>query len=224
MILNKVKDILRKNSFINKLYYKTKVHDSKKKKVIRGNNNIFKDHGLTTHTRKIIIGDNNYIESGTGSNISNSTIQIIGNNNKIIIGNDTIINDSILWLEGEGCALTIGNNVHLVGPSLFISEDGSRMKIGNGTMIGYDVEIRTSDSHPILDRNTGKRINPPADVVIGEDVWIAVKVIVLKGVTIHDGSIVATGSVVTRDIPANTIVAGNPAKVTKTDITWKKHI
>ena len=57
-----------------------------------------------------------------------------------------------------------------------------------------------------------------APIIIGENVWIGSHVRICKGVTIGDNSVVAANSVVTKDVPANCIVAGNPAKIVKTEI------
>ncbi len=58
-------------------------------------------------------------------------------------------------------------------------------------------------------------------IKIGNHVWIGMRSIILKGVTIGDGSIVAAGSVVVKDVPNNCLVAGNPAKVVKKNVKWK---
>ena len=63
-------------------------------------------------------------------------------------------------------------------------------------------------------------INEPKDVNIGNHVWIAANVIVLKGVTINDGSIVGTRSVVTHDVPSNSLAVGVPAKTVKSNVEW----
>ena len=55
-------------------------------------------------------------------------------------------------------------------------------------------------------------------IIIGENVWIGSNVRICKGVTIGDNSVIAACSVVTKDVPANAIAAGNPAKIVKTDI------
>ena len=59
-----------------------------------------------------------------------------------------------------------------------------------------------------------------APIVIQDHVWLGMNVIVLKGVTIGEGAIVAAGSIVTKDVPPHCLVAGVPAKVVKTDVTW----
>ena len=82
-----------------------------------------------------------------------------------------------------------------------------------------NVKILDSDWHTIYDI-TGECINPPEPIIIGDNVWLGINSIILKGVTRGDNAIVAAGSVVTKNVPPNSIVAGNPAKVIKTNIYW----
>lgn len=85
--------------------------------------------------------------------------------------------------------------------------------IGEECLIGDGVLIVDSDFHhtdPLKRRETPENDAP---VSIGDNVWLGSRVTVLKGVSIGRNSVVAAGSVVTRDVPENTIVAGNPAKV-----------
>jgi len=89
----------------------------------------------------------------------------------------------------------------------------AEVKIGDNCMIGPNVGIYTA-GHSIepKDRNKSGYAIP---IVIGNDVWIGGSCTILAGVTIGDNSIVAAGSVVTKSIPENTVVAGNPARVIK---------
>ena len=89
-------------------------------------------------------------------------------------------------------------------------------------MLSYDIEIRNTDSHKIYDKNTNQRINEGNSVNIGNHVWLGMRVIILKGVTIEDNSIVAGGSIVTKDVKSNTIVSGSPAKQIKENIYWTR--
>lgn len=93
----------------------------------------------------------------------------------------------------------------------------NKITIGNNVLIAQNVVIRDSDGHPI----NGKIGTKP--ILISDNVWIATNAIILKGVTIGEGSVVGAGAVVTHDVPPHTIVAGNPAKVIKENITWRWH-
>jgi acetyltransferase-like isoleucine patch superfamily enzyme len=77
------------------------------------------------------------------------------------------------------------------------------------------VLIMDTDFHRVDGRPSGD-----AAVSIGNRVWIGVGAKILKGVTVGDGAIVAAGSVVTRDVPAATLVAGNPARVIREQVSW----
>ena len=92
-----------------------------------------------------------------------------------------------------------------------------RITIGRGVAISHDVTIMDSDAHDILEE---KHIRTKP-VTIGDHVWIGSRAMILKGVTIGDGAIIAAGSIVTRDVPANSLVAGVPAKVIKHKVSWK---
>ena len=88
--------------------------------------------------------------------------------------------------------------------------------IGNNVAIAEGVIIRDSDSHTIV----GGCHIPTSPIVIGDNVWIGTNAIILKGVTIGDGAIVAAGSVVTKNVPARTLVAGVPAKIIRENVEW----
>lgn len=100
----------------------------------------------------------------------------------------------------------------------------SSITIGYGVVISERVVIRDSDNHAITSTENGelKSDEKPAaaPIVIQDHVWLGMNVVVLKGVTIGEGAIVAAGSVVTKDVPSHCLVAGVPAKVVKTDVSW----
>lgn len=89
------------------------------------------------------------------------------------------------------------------------------IKIGNNVAIAEDVIIRDSDNHTI----DGAPNTSP--IVIGDNVWIGMGAKILKGVTIGNGSVVAAGAIVTKDVCENTIVAGIPARPIKENISWR---
>ena len=100
----------------------------------------------------------------------------------------------------------------------------SSISIGHEVAISERVVIRDSDNHAITSTENGelKSDEKPAaaPIVIQDHVWLGMNVVVLKGVTIGEGAIVAAGSVVNKDVPPHCMVAGVPAKVVKTNVSW----
>ena len=113
--------------------------------------------------------------------------------------------------------LTLGSGYMNCGSTIACAK---RITIGDGVAIARGVFIYDSDHHQILDAH-GEQTNPPMPVMIGNHVWIGVGAIVLKGVTIGDGAVIAAGAVVTHDVPPGCMAAGNPARVIREDIDWK---
>jgi maltose O-acetyltransferase len=111
-----------------------------------------------------------------------------------------------------------GSNIHL-GDGAFMNFncvvlDVVEVRIGDGTQIGPAVQIYAAD-HP---RDPAVRLSGLENgrpVAIGRNVWIGGGAIILPGVTVGDDAVIGAGSVVTRDVPAGAIVAGNPARVLK---------
>ena len=134
-----------------------------------------------------------------------------------------------------GCSFAIGENgkctvgdFTLLNGALVMAEE--RIDIGSYCLVSWNVGIADSDFHPLepaqrlidaqalapyfKDRPPRPKLKT-APVKIGNNVWIGMGAVILKGVTIGDNSVVAAGAIVTKSIPANTIVAGNPAEVVK---------
>lgn len=76
-----------------------------------------------------------------------------------------------------------------------------------------------TDFHNIIQNNNLNKETKP--ILIGDDVWIGSKVTILKGVSIGDGAVIASNSVVTKNVPPRCIVAGNPAKIIRENVQWK---
>jgi acetyltransferase-like isoleucine patch superfamily enzyme len=121
---------------------------------------------------------------------------------------------------GRGCRITVGPHGRLsIGQGTYLT-DGSRVAASRGIQIGRSCAI--SWGVTIIDDDGHGSGDPPysAPVIIGDHVWIGCNVTILKGVTIGDGSVIGAGSVVTRPCPANTLIAGVPARTVKSGITW----
>ena len=112
--------------------------------------------------------------------------------------------DSIIRI-GPGCAFS--NNISICALQSVI--------IGGKCLIGDMVLILDADHHELDPSNRWNGSGTISPVVIGNNVWIGSRAIILRGVTIGDNSVIGAGSVVTKSVPANTVVAGNPARPIK---------
>lgn len=142
------------------------------------------------------------------------------NGSTIIIGKNAKFNYSnwsnhiglnhrcIISTMSEDAKLTIGDNIGMSSSTITCFK---WIDIGNNVRIGANCVIADGDFH--LD---DPRVGNPEPIKIHDNVWLGYGVIVMKGVTIGENSIIGMNSVVTRDIPANSIAAGSPAKVVKT--------
>jgi len=118
----------------------------------------------------------------------------------------------------ENPTLVVGNNTHL-GYLVTISV-GERVEIGADCLIADRVFIADNHGHPLDPerRRQRQKVLPEEikPIKIGNNVWIGYQSVILRGVTIGDNSIVGANSVVSKDVPANTVVAGNPAVIVRT--------
>ncbi|TGD73070.1 acyltransferase [Mangrovimicrobium sediminis] len=118
-----------------------------------------------------------------------------------------------VWGREDGAGRIVIGDCVLMSPGSRISAS-DEVLVGDGTMFANGVYVTDCDWHSLYDRT--QRDPRVAPVHIGRNVWLGDHATVLKGVTIGDNSVVAARAVVTRDVPANAVVAGNPAKVVKT--------
>lgn len=117
----------------------------------------------------------------------------------------------IIRLLNAKAKLTIGDRVGMSGGCICVKLEVS---IGDDVMLGANVSITDTDFHaldPANRRDAGEYVLT-RKVVIGNNVFIGMNTIILKGVTVGDNSVIGAGSVVARDVPANQVWAGNPAK------------
>ena len=106
---------------------------------------------------------------------------------------------------GSGCAFS--NNITIVATD--------SITIGDLCLIGDQVMIMDSDFHRLNPKERAQPAEPMA-VRIGNNVWLGSRVMVLKGATIGDNSVVAAGAIVVSEVPPNTLVAGIPARIIRT--------
>lgn len=141
----------------------------------------------------------------------------------ITVGDGSLVRGTVN-LQKEKASFSVGSNTAIGGGSTMVIVSG--ISIGNNVLVSYeclfmdnnghniDPEIRKNDLPDLL-KNKPKNweVVTSAPIIIEDNAWIGARVIILKGVTIGEASIVSSGSVVTKNVEPYTIVGGNPAKI-----------
>lgn len=213
--------------FYNLFPYKTKGENNKVFIVLNGKKKRLrrKLDGLNV----IMNGKNSYLELELPLKFKNTTIHLQGENAVFIMKHtDTVVNNANFYVGSWGRCF-IYENIKLNQPNFkVVVNNNERFKphklvIGKNAQIGRDISIRTSDGHAIF--NNGDRLpyNEPQDVLIGDDVWIAQRVTILKGSQIPSNSVIGACALVNKEFnETGVIIAGNPAKIIKHNINWNR--
>jgi acetyltransferase-like isoleucine patch superfamily enzyme len=145
----------------------------------------------------------------------------------VVIGKHVSCYAGCSFALGEQGTCSIGDFT-LINGALIMAEE--RIEIGSHCLISWNVGLADSDFHPLApaqrlidaqalapffkDRPPRPKLRT-APVIIADNVWIGMNATILKGVTIGENSVVAAGAIVTKSVPPNVVVAGNPALVIK---------
>lgn len=184
---------------------------------------LFCKHKFRKCGDRLFIGKNlnlqfhNHISLGSNVFIGDYTYINGFSQNGFHIGNNVRVRE-FGWMQATsdlndpGKGLQISDDVY-IGPRCYFGAGGG-IKIGSKVVIGASVEL-LAENHcfedseiPIQDQGVSRK-----GIVIEDDVWIGNSVIVLDGVCIGRGAVIGAGSIVTKDVPANAVVAGNPARI-----------
>lgn len=178
---------------LKNIYY---YHSGNKISIEKGNK-IIKDSSLYLRDSRIIIkGKGNMIKIGSNCNIRGLRVLMYGNNNGLEIGNRIIINAS------------------KIQPTVINVIGGKKIIFGNNCLLSNNIEIHTSDYHGIYSLPDGLRSNPDADIIIGNNVWIGLGTMILKGTEIGNDCVIGAKSVVTGHYKYNNmLIVGNPARI-----------
>jgi acetyltransferase-like isoleucine patch superfamily enzyme len=145
---------------------------------------------------------------------------------RIVIGQGSLVEAELLIFNYGGC-IVVGDNTYIGRDSVVWS--GEKVSIGNNVLISHNVNISDTSAHEIDHLQRAERFKDflangypeskasvtTAPIIIDDHVWINPYCIIIKGVSIGKGAIIAAGSVVTKDVDAFTMVGGNPAKFIK---------
>jgi acetyltransferase-like isoleucine patch superfamily enzyme len=163
------------------------------------------------HGRDLALFGRPIVNRAPGSRIEiGSGVTLCSSSREAILG---VNHPVILRTARSGAEIRIGDRTGVTGATIVAF---ARIEIGPGCMLGANVIVVDSDFHPL---DPARRHEPPdsdaiavAPVRIEQNVFIGTNSIVLRGVTIGANSVIGAGSVVTRDIPANVVAAGNPCR------------
>lgn len=176
--------------------------------------------GLCTNSEIVITGNNNKIVIGKGAALVNVRMQLLSNGNVVEIEGNCRITASVIMKLVDHNSLVIGAGT-TIGGCNFICGEGTAISVGRDCMLAWNLEVRTTDSHAIVDVETDQRINPAADIVIEDHVWIGAHATILKGAHIGRDSVVSIRSVVTdKFIESGLVIGGAPARKLRSGINW----
>ncbi len=153
-----------------------------------------------------------------GSNLRVRKRLDISGPGRVVIGENVLVEGgpfklNSLYTFGRDAEILIGSNSYLNGLRVSCRK---KVRIGKWCIFA-DVRITDTDQHSVLPNRWSTDVPIESRPVIIEDnVWVGLATIIIKGVTIGTNSVVAAGSVVTRDVPPNCVVGGNPASIIKT--------
>lgn len=151
-----------------------------------------------------------------------TSIEWHGANNKIEIEKRVKVSSKLQLLMGTSASVKIGEKTTFLSATVSLSN--GECKIGKDCLFSSNIEIRNHDGHHIFDYSSRKRLNYSKNVYIGDHVWIGYNVMILKGTTIGNGSIVGMGAICTREYDENSVIVGNPAKVVRKNIYWRRDL
>lgn len=157
--------------------------------------------------------------TSVGKNLlTDGDLPLIFGSGRIIIGDDVHIGNKNAWFVAPNLfpmpELIIGSGTH-ISYQVGISVE-SQVEIGRNCLIAGETMMFDNDSHGIY-CDDGRKLTKDnvAPIKICDNVWIGLRSIIMKGVTIGEGAVIAAGSVVTKDIPPRTLAGGNPARIIK---------
>lgn len=162
---------------------------------------------------KLEVNGNLHLGAASCGNNGRSTLVRLDHNAQFLCNNINLINYGADIYCLSGATLKLDGVFLNCDVKIRVTES---VEIGEGCVISHNVTIMDSDTHQV-DQPDYVKTKP---VVIGKHVWIGSRAMILKGVSIGEGAIVAAGAVVTKDVPPHTMVGGVPAKIIKNDVTW----
>lgn len=177
------------------------------------------DRSQIKRTTFIMNGMNNIVHV-CGTMMDRCEIRINGRGNVVTIDSKCNIRESVIVVNGMNCHITIGEATTIGSMYMVCMGQNNYISIGCDCMIADDVDIWATDSHPIFNANEDV-CNLSRPIEIGNHVWIGKCAKVLKGAKIHENAIIGMNAMITKDIPAKSLVVGKD-RIIKTNVNWDR--
>jgi len=183
-----------------------------------------------TNRERMLAGDLYIADDPENERLAKRGMRLVDEYHRAVVADDDgareILAD-LLGTLGEGAwikpplAVDYGENLH-VGARTFVNSnltalDVARITIGEDCQIGPNVQLLTP-THPVDPQPRRDKLEAAQPITIGDNVWLGGGVVVCPGVSIGENTVVGAGAVVTRDLPANVVAVGNPARVIRENI------
>lgn len=175
-------------------------------------------------TKINVNGTKNKLRISPGTRLIDSVIVLSGDGHNVQIGSRCILGRMTLVLQSSSCCAIIGDFTTSASVNIDLGEPNLSLTIGKDCMISHRVEMMCGDAHSLEDLTTGDRLNQPRNVSIGDHVWLAAEVAILKGAVVGDHSTIGFRSVVTSAIPPHSLAVGIPARVIRSGVTWTREL
>lgn len=180
------------------------------------NAKLYKKSKIKLNRTSKMVGNGTFIFNKDWNNIYNTPARLVMKKNSVIEMNGEFVSYS-------GTNITVEENATLRLGKSFINKNSNiscfkEINIGNDCVISENVVIRDSDNHVLIRDGYEKEKR----ILIEDHVWIGINAVILKGVHIGKGAVIAAGSVVTKDVPEKCLVGGVPARIIKENIEWKR--
>lgn len=218
-VYQKYKRVLQPVLYCKNRVFGFRIHNKGQNNTVEGIGNC-RAKGVTIS----VYGSCNRIVIGDMSSLFDVNISIHGSNNTVLLGKRSFLLGASFAIEDDGNVIQTGEHTYIYNNTEISAIESTTVTIGEDCLFSGNIMIRSGDSHVLLDRTSGRRINFSKDISIGNHVWLGNGCKVLKGSVIENGCVGGTGAVITSGTvrEENAVLAGMPAKVVRRDVDWKQ--
>lgn len=170
------------------------------------------------------VGTHNVVVIGKDVDLGSLSLSCFGKFGVVIISDECAFKTCRIALKHRTGDVVLGKGLSWVGGSIVVQEDDNGVVVGDDCLFSWDIEIMPTDAHPIYDRESGERINPPKPIYVGPRTWLGRGVSIAKGVRIARGSIIGQASLVTKNTEEFCAYGGVPAKLIRRDVEWRRTV